>query len=367
MKRKLIIVILLVICLSFVGILICTRKNDDSVDVRNFKYGASPGNSIYGGACQGEKAFYYTNSFELSNYIYKLEADGSVSKLNEKGGDLRYWEGYIYFVQIENGERIVRMCEETGEIDVLASPEDYVANIEGRYHFDILSIVNGILYFDVTDYSENTVEFGFDGYSYNCDTGEISKEEVLWFDTYDYFRNKYMLDVDREEMYMDEIISWEYTEKLESTRQCYGDKIYTYERLGNRQSIFLYEPKNFYVVEDDGDCKNTSDANLIDTNVTAFNVSYEKVFYVRKEENENILTIYTVEHDGGNKQKITEIETDTEQWCTLLYVGDKYIVCQTSDWRENAEVEYINDRVYDTYIISIDGSNINKLEDVTQQ
>lgn len=366
MKRKLIIVILLVICLSFVGILICTRKNDDSVDVRNFKYGASPGNSIYGGACQGDEAFYFTEAFGFDGRIYKLSEDFEVEILNIEGGDVRFYDGYLYYVESENNTRkdLIRMNEETGEIYVIAREEDVVDSSNEHSSIHIMNIVNGTLYYIIR---ENDI---FHLYSYNCNTGEIKQSQeiiVNTMDTQDFFRTS-CLSVGNGCVEASVYPDWEFCPQGTSVRQYYGENIYTFEKLEERETEFIYEPKIFCIIPDDADLVNDEEyKNIVDTNVTAFNVSYEKVFYVRKEENENILTIYTVEHDGGNKQKITEIETDTEQWCTSLYVGDKYIVCQTSDWRENAEVEYINDRVYDTYIISIDGSNINKLEDVTQQ
>ncbi len=109
-----------------------------------------------------------------------------------------------------------------------------------------------------------------------------------------------------------------------------GNNIYyIYEKYNEDKLEYNYE---LYKVKTNGkDKEKISDINS-EIQIDSINFNEDKIFYIRKDEND-ILSIYSVDLDGKNETKIIDIEGDY----TKININDKWIYY--TDQNENGDSE----------------------------
>lgn len=375
-KRKIIIfagVICTIIC---VCIFIVVKRNNVEADIENestdYEYGVSPGN-LYNGGCQGKEALYFQNYYpNMGSGLYKIFKVEAVDKvyLVGHGRNLVHYDGYIYCLG-ESDSFIVRLNEETGQTETVIDAGDVVSD-KGECEYasiELIQLIDGEVRFDIHYKISGYEEYHDACYMYNCNDGTIRELEPYTGPDDLYYSSMNAEYFTQCESYY-KFLPWDYN--FGKRRQYYGEYIYTYAALPEDEvynnDVCIYAPRDFCVVNYK-EAFNSKDSNkedckkVIDTNVSAFNVGFENIYYVKKEDGRNVCSIWKAELDGSNPQKIAEIETETEMWGACIVVGDNVIVCTLSDWEKN-KLQDANNREYEKYVISIDGSVINRLEDV---
>lgn len=363
-------------CLIFCGMYIVSLFVADDVEIVEHEYGNTPGNYINGHAAQGEQGLYFTladEDREISD-IYMAENTNTVRKLDIQGYDLSCYNGYLYFVDKEGYSCLVKkMDESSGEIETLFSADELNYDAFKFYELELDSFVDGKLVFRVLG-----VKSGLRKRQVYAYVEIDSNDNVKILSQYTRMGVKQFSDflISIPRVYQkqhsttgDVFYEWEPTfynsEDIKvSHRQIYNGNIYMFERGKDEEALLIEShmlaPRKLYVLP--VVClfypeEFVEKRILIDENVMAFNLTFDELYYTKKEENGEI-RVLKCDLDGSNKTEIAVFDVEKDQWALSMCVGNGVIIVKIDNSGARAG--------YTTYIISTDGTSVYELKDVIQ-
>ncbi len=341
------------------------------------EYGNTPGNYINGHAAQGEQGLYFTladEDREISD-IYMAENTNTVRKLDIQGYGLFYSNGYLYYITEKNDALVVeKMNENNGENKTLFSVDELDDEGFAFTKLKIDSFIDGNIVLKATGYKKNfpatDTIYRYIQIDANDNVTLLSKHRELGIKQF----SDFLISIPR--VYQkqhsttgDVFYEWEPTfynsEDIKvSHRQIYNGNIYMFER-GKDEDALLIEshmlaPRKLYVLP--VVClfypeEFVEKRILIDENVMAFNLTFDEIYYTKKEENGEI-RVLKCDLDGSNKTEIAVFDVEEDQWALSMCVGNGVIIVKIDNSGARAG--------YTTYIISTDGTSVYELKDVIQ-